>query len=134
MDSCIEDDDLEWTTVKIEVAFVVTVYIPPNTRFQESSIPCLEAPVMYVGNFNSHSVKWEYNSTNSDGQVLENWAPTSNARLIFDPKQPDSFRSPRWGATTNPDLIFANLEGPLPYRLVLDPFHAYNIARRSSPL
>ena len=77
---------------------------------------------MYVGDFNSHNVEGEYNSTNSDSQVLDNWASTSNALLVFNPKQPDSFRSPRWGTTTNPDPAFVNLEGPLPSRLVLDPF------------
>ena len=122
MDSYREDDDLEWTIVKIEGVSVMNVYKWPNTRFQKSSIPFLEAPVVYVGNFNSQSAKWGYNSTNSDGQVLENWASTFNPRLIFAPKQRDSFRFPRWGTTTNSDLAFANLEDPLSCRLVLDPF------------
>ena len=42
--------------------------------------------------------------------------------MVFDPKQPDSFRSARWGTTTNPDLAFVSLNGPLPRRIVLDPF------------
>ena len=121
MDSC-RDDDLEWTIVKIEGVSLMNVYKPPNTRLQESFIPCLEAPAMYVGGFNSLGVKWGYNSTNSDSQVVENWASRSNACLIFDPKQPDSFPSPRLGTTTNPGLAFVNLDGPLPGRLVLDPF------------
>ena len=42
--------------------------------------------------------------------------------MVFDPKLPDSFRSARWGTTTNPDLAFVNLDGPLPSKIVLDPF------------
>ena len=100
----------------------MNVYKPPNTRIQENFIPCPEAPAMYVGDFNSHSVEWSYNATNRDGLALENWASACNTRLIFDPKQPDSFRSAQWGTTTNPDLAFVNLDGPLPSRIVLDPF------------
>ena len=59
MDSCREDHDLEWTIGK--QGSVWNLYKPPKTRFQESSIPCLEAPAMYVGDFNSLSVKWGYN-------------------------------------------------------------------------
>ena len=29
------------------------VYKPPNTCLQQSFIPCLEAPALYVGDFNS---------------------------------------------------------------------------------
>ena len=66
MNFCREDDlSMEWNIVKIDGVSVMNVYKPPNTRLQESSIPCLEASAMYVGDFNSHSVKWGYNSTNS---------------------------------------------------------------------
>ena len=51
MDSYREDGILEWTIVKVEGVSVMNVYKPPNTRLQESSRPCLEGPVMYVGDF-----------------------------------------------------------------------------------
>ena len=58
VDSCVEGKDPEWTIVKIEGVNVMNVYKPPNTRLQENySIPCLEAPAVYVGDFNSHSVE-----------------------------------------------------------------------------
>ena len=101
MDSCGKGKDLEWTIVKIEGVNVMNIYKQPNTRIQENSISCLEAPAMYVDDFNSHSVEWGYNATNRDGLDLENWASACNTRLVFDPKQPDSFRSARWGTTTN---------------------------------
>ena len=72
VDSCEEGKDLEWTIVKIEGVNVMNVYKPPYTRLQENSIPCLEAPAMYVGDFNSHSVEWGYNATNREGLALEN--------------------------------------------------------------
>ena len=52
MGSCRENNDQERTTVKIEGVSVMNVYKPPNIRLQESSILCLDAPVMYVGDFN----------------------------------------------------------------------------------
>ena len=60
--------------MKIEGVNVMNVYKPPNTRLQENSIPYLEAPAVYVGDFNSHSVEWGYNATNRNGLALENWA------------------------------------------------------------
>ena len=122
VDSCGEGKDLEWTIVKIEAVTVMNVYKPPNTPLQENSISSLEAPAMHVGDFNSHGVEWGYNATNRDGLALENWASACNTRLVFDPKQPDSFRSARRGTTTNPELAFVNLDDPLPSRIVSDPF------------
>ena len=79
-------------------------------------------PCIYTGDFNCHSTTWGYSSTNPDGAALEDWASMTDLSLVHDPKQPGSFRSARWGTTTNPDLAFANLGLHTINRRVLDQF------------
>ena len=117
------DDEIEWTATEIEGTVVINVYKPPNTPLQDNSIPVFACPCMYAGDFNSHSTIWGYRNTNAGGipVALENWASAASVQLLFDPKQPGSFHSSRW-KTTNPDLAFTNTDGPLPERIILEPF------------
>ena len=94
----------------------------PQDRLQANTIPTFTPTCIYAGDFNCRSTTCGYSSTNPDGAALEDWASTSGAHLLFDPKQPDSFHSGRWNTTSNPDLAFAILDGPSPHRTVLDPF------------
>ena len=95
---------------------------PPTARLLVDTIPAFDSPCIYAGDFNCRSTTWGYTSTNPDGVALEDWASASGVQLLFDPKQPDSFHSGRWNTTSNPDLAFANLNGPSPHRTILDPF------------
>lgn len=77
-----------------------------------------------LGDFNSHSITWGYSSTDSIGDLLENWAEGKDLKLLHDPKLAASFNSRRWRRGYNPDLIFTSntissrctkrLEEPIP--------------------
>ena len=100
---------------------VVNVFKPPDTKLQGNFIPAFSSPCIYVGDFNSHSTTWVYQSTNSDGETLESWTSAAGLQLLYDPEQPDSLYSGRLNSITNPDLAFASIS-PSPERLVLNPF------------
>ena len=86
-----------------------TIYKPPGERFS------FHQPLTAVGDqqqvtsvdFNSHSSTWGYATTNTEGELVEDWADNQILILIHDPKLPSSFNSGRWRRGYNPDLIFA---------------------------
>lgn len=87
---------------------VLNIYKPPNTKWQIDSIPPLPHPAVYTGDFNSHNTLWGYESNDTNGVTLSEWAESANAYLIFDAKDRKSFYSTRWGRDYNPDLCFVS--------------------------
>ena len=86
-------NDLEWITTEMEGITITNVYKPPDTRFHLESLPQYPKPCIYAGNFNCCSSTWGYTCTNSDGNILEDWASATDTTLLYDPKQPYSFCS-----------------------------------------
>ena len=115
------EEEVEWVTTEVEGVNITNVYKPPGTRLCLDSLPRFQQPCIYAGDFNCHSTTWGYSSTNTDGTTLEHWASNTDVTLLYDLEQPRSFRSARWGTSTNPDLGFANL-GTCASRRVLECF------------
>ena len=132
------ESSLEWAATEVEGITIINVYKPPPFRLQPDSLPVFNGPCLYAGDFNCRSTTWGYSSTNPDGDALEDWASASGMRLLYDPKQPDSFHSGRWNTTSNPDLAFVNLDGPDPVRVILDHFpksqHRPSLITAASPI
>jgi len=63
--------------------------------------------VIVASDFNCHHISWGYSASDENGEVLLTWAESADLQLLYDPKEPDSFRSAVWNTTTNPDLAFA---------------------------
>ncbi|XP_030750457.1 uncharacterized protein LOC115878186 [Sitophilus oryzae] len=61
-----------------------------------------------VGDFNCHSTTWGYGETDSNGQLLEQWAEATSPSLLHDPKLPCSFNSKIWKRGYNPDNCFVS--------------------------
>ena len=59
-----------------------------------------------IGNFNSHSVDWGYNSIDENGTLEEKWSKSNQLSLLHDVKKPKSFNSKRWWQGYNTDLAF----------------------------
>ena len=93
---------------------VANVYKPPSENWQESTLPILPHPAVYVGDFNSHHTQWGYNSACRDGEALAEWASANDFHLVYDPKQKGTFRSARWNQEYNPDLCWVSSAGNCP--------------------
>ena len=102
-----ESTGVEWITTKVEDTTIIKIYKPPPSRLIPSLLPDVPAPAVYAGDFNSHHTEWGYSSSNADGDFLVDWASTAEATLLYNPKEPRTFYSPRLNSTTNPDLAFA---------------------------
>ena len=130
------EEEVEWVTTEVEGVTITNVYKPRGTRLCLDSIPRYQYPCIYAGDFNCHSTTWGYSSTNTDGTTLEHWASNADVTLLYDPKQPRSIRSARWGTSANPDLGFANL-GTCASRRVLERFpksqHRPRLSSRRRP-
>ena len=108
--------------MEIQDVTIINVYKPLPTRLTRASLPVVNDPCIYAGDFNCHHTEWGYSRFNNDRTCLVEWASVNNLTLLYNPKEPDSFHSARWNSGTNPHLGFAsNTEDqPSPTRLVLE--------------
>ena len=90
---------------------VTSVNKPPGERvsFHQPLTAVGDQQQVIIGDFNSHSSTWGYATTNTDGELVEDWAEYQRLSLIHDPKLPSSFNSGRWRRGYNPDIIFATI-------------------------
>lgn len=47
-----------------------------------------------------------HHGRDEDGERLVNWSHLNHTHLLYDAKQGGTFKSGRWGTSTNPDLCF----------------------------
>ena len=84
------------------------VYNPPNDQFALPALGHRDLPHIVIGDFNSHSTSWGYDTTDNNGESVEQWADSCYLTLNHDAKLPISFNSARWKKGYNPYLIFAS--------------------------
>ena len=105
--SLTEVNNIEILRVYLRGISVTSVYKPPGERFSFHQPPTAVGDQQHViiGDFTSHS-----STTNTDGELVEDWAENQRLSLIHDPKLLSSFNSGPWrrGEDTRfPDIIFA---------------------------
>ena len=88
---------------------VTSVYKPPGERFSfhQPLTAVGDQQQLIIGDFNSHSSTWGSATTNTDGELVEDWAENQRLSLIHHPELPSSFNSGRWRRGYNPDISFA---------------------------
>ncbi|KAL4153412.1 hypothetical protein QTP88_001245 [Uroleucon formosanum] len=96
------------TGVRIDNLTIFNVYKPPSRNWSTMVLPTCQHPVIYIGDFNSHSTDWGYSTENEDGEALSNWAALNHLKLIYGAKQGGTFISGRWGIKSSPDLCFVS--------------------------
>ena len=103
-------NNIEILRVDLHGISVTSVYKPPGERFSfhQPLTAVGDQQQVIIGDFNSHSSTWCYATTNTDGELVEDWAENQILSLIHDPKLPSSFNSGRWRRGYNPDIIFAS--------------------------
>jgi hypothetical protein len=91
-------------SVRIGSYQIANVYKPPNDHWSPTSLPALQHPAVYVGDFNSHHLNWGYEHNDSNGKWLAEWSSNASLHLLTDLKQRRTFRSARWQKEYSPDL------------------------------
>ena len=99
---------VELITIVMSGVNVHSVYNPPNDQFALTALGHRDLPHIVIGDFNSHSTSCGYDTTDNNGEAVEQWADSCNLTLIHDAKLPKSFNSARRKKGYNPDLIFAS--------------------------
>ena len=101
-------NNIEILRVDLNGISVTSVYKPPGERFSfhQPLTAVGDQQQLIIGDFNSHSSTWGYATTNTDGELVENWTENQILSKIHDPKLPSSFNSGRWRGY-NPDIICA---------------------------
>ena len=102
----------------------MNVYKPPSSKHELTSLPDLPSPTIYIGDFKCQPTEWGYVHSNQDSGMLIEWASSTDAVLVYEPKEQSNFYSVKWDSSTNPDLAFAKMNSydPLPERWILDRF------------
>ena len=117
-----DQNNIETLSVDLGSIVITSVYKPPATPFK---LPALLQPHknrIVFGDFNSHNIQWGYNSTNEDGDAVEQWPDSNQLSLVHDAKHPPFFNSARWKAGYNLDIAFVNqIIDSLCKKGVLDP-------------
>ena len=99
---------VELITIVMSGVVVHSVYKPPNDQFALPALGHRDVPHIVIGDFNSHSTSWGYDTTDNNGEAVEQWAYSCDLTLIHDSKLPKFFNSARWKKGYNPDLIFSS--------------------------
>ena len=94
-------ETIELFTIVMSGAVVHSVYKPPNDQFALPALGHRELSHIVIGDFNSHSTSWGYDTTDNNGEAID-------LTLIHEAKLPISFNTARWKKGYNPDLIFAS--------------------------
>ena len=122
-------NNIEILRVDLNGISVTSVYKPPGERFSFNKPLTAVGDQLQVviGDINSHSLTWGYATTNTDGELVEDWAENKILSLIHDPELRSSFNSGRWWRGYNPDITFATALPGAATRLWWNQYHAPNI-------
>ena len=99
---------VEVITAQLPDVVVHFVYKPPSEQFVLPPLGHRSLPHIVIGDFNSHTTIWGYETTDKNGVAVVQWAELNSLTLIHDAKLPKSFNSARWKKGYNPDLIYAS--------------------------
>ena len=86
---------VELITVVMSGVVVHSVYKPPKEQFSLSALGHIDLPNIVIGDFNSHSTSWGYDTTDNNGEAVEQQADSCDLTLVHDAKLPKSFNSAR---------------------------------------
>ena len=88
---------------------ITSVYKPPPVPFVwPNQYVQSKKPQLIIGDFNSHNTDWGYDSTDKDGELVEEWALSLDLTILNKAKDEPSFLSARWKKGYNPDLAFVS--------------------------
>jgi ribonuclease HI len=101
-------DEAEYIEVKVTLRDstfnIVNYYCPDDKMLSLDTLNVPDSGYLIVGDFNSQSQSWGYNTMDRRGEEVETWQDEHHLILINDPTDTPTFYSRRWHSTTTPDL------------------------------
>ena len=101
----------EYITVRIVLPkkeiIVQNIYCPSDRDIETNYFASSENSII-MGDFNSHSPSWGYDSMDNRGEIIEDWLIENNFILLNKPDDDPTFWSRAWKKTSTPDLCFAS--------------------------
>ena len=105
------DGEFEYITIKVflqgEELLITNCYSSSATKLNLHSIELSAEKHLIIGDFNSHSPAWGYDSTDARGEDVQDWMMDNQLVLINKPDDTPSYYSRAWKTTSTPDLAFA---------------------------
>ena len=106
-----EYEGTEHITVKVilpnsEIT-VVNCYCTSSKDLKMQQIPVQEKGLLILGDFNSHSPSWGYDTMDSRGEQVEDWMIENWLTLVNKPDDEPTCFSRAWKTTSHPDLAIA---------------------------
>ena len=86
---------VELITIVMSGVVVHSVYNPPNDQFAFPALGHRDLPHIVIGDFNSHSITWGFDTTCNNGEAVEQLADSCDLTHIHDAILPKSFNSAR---------------------------------------
>lgn len=105
----VNHDNISVLAVKVGQVTIGNVYKPPRIEWT-FPLPTYEHPVVYMGDFNSHHQLWSYETNDTNGELIVDWALRKSLHLNFDAKDPQTFQSHTWNGVHNPGLCFVSTD------------------------
>lgn len=103
-------EEAEYLEVKANIGQssinIVNFYCPNDKKLSLDTMQIPESTFLIVGDFNSQSHSWGYNTIDKRGETIEDWQDENHLILVNDPTDTPTFYSRRWHTTTTPDLAF----------------------------
>ena len=99
---------VEIITILMSGEVVHYVYQQPNDQFELPALGHRYLPHIVIGDFNSHNTSLGYDTTDNNGEAVEQWAVSCYLIHIHDAKLPKSFNSARWKNGYDPNLIIVS--------------------------
>ena len=89
-ESLTDINNIEILRVDLNGISVTSVYKPPGEHFSfhQPLTAVGDQQQVIIGDFNSHSSTWGYATTNTDGELVEDWTENQRLSLIHDPGFP----------------------------------------------
>jgi len=92
IEKILEPDNIHRSAIKVGNLTIVNVYKPPETHWSNPPLPQYSHLAIIIGDFNSRHTDWRYVGNNKVGEVISTWLHDTDLHLLFDPKEPGTFR------------------------------------------
>ena len=118
-----ENSAIQWITFEAMGNHFCNLYKPPPADVEIPLLPTMPSNSFVCGDFNSRNTAWGYPNTNTNGQVVFEWAESQELEVLHSSKDHPTFFSGSHKSWTCPDvsLVSSNIRQTCS-RLVLSKF------------